>query len=98
MKNTNHDANEQPFETGETKQTPEKRKNDVRKQLVSGGVYIALAVTVVAVTVSTITATFSGKPKETPSGNKTLLKTKIRRKTGQTFRRRPAATAFRQTI
>lgn len=74
MKNTNHDANEQPFETGETKQTTEKRKNDVRKQLVSGGVYIALAVTVVAVTVSTITATFSGKPKETPSGNKTLYR------------------------
>ncbi len=74
MKNTNHDANEKPFETGETKQTPEKRKNDVRKQLVSGGVYIALAVTVVAVTVSTITATFSGKPKETPSGDKTLYR------------------------
>ena len=74
MKNTNHDANEKPFETDEAKQTPEKRKNDVRKQLVSGGVYIALAVTVVAVTVSTITATFSGKPKETPSGDKTLYR------------------------
>ena len=37
-----------------------KKKNELKKQLVSGGVYIALAVTVVAVTVSTITATFSG--------------------------------------
>ncbi len=35
-------------------------KSDWKKQLVSGGVYIALAVTVVAVTVSTIATTFSG--------------------------------------
>lgn len=45
------------------------KKNDLKKQLVSGGVYMALAVTVVAVTVSTLATTFSGK--DTKTGQKT---------------------------
>ncbi len=52
-----------------------KKKNELKKQLVSGGVYIALAVTVVAVTVSTITATFSGlSEKENPTGDGSLYR------------------------
>lgn len=38
---------------------PNKSNSGIKKQLMSGAVYIALAVTVVAVTVSTITASFS---------------------------------------
>ncbi len=48
----------------------------IRKQLMSGAVYIALAVTVVAVTVSTITATFSdGKDgNDSTSGSDSLYR------------------------
>lgn len=59
MKNTNDTgANER----GENRNGTGGAANSVKwkKQLVSGAVYIALAVTVVAVTVSTITATLSG--------------------------------------
>lgn len=69
-KNTNNENN--PEENG-TRQN--RKKNDLKKQLVSGGVYIALAATVVAVTVSTITATFSGLSNEKVTGDKTLYHT-----------------------
>ena len=49
---------------------PSKSNSGIKKQLMSGAVYIALAVTVVAVTVSTITATFSGNEKKSDSGKK----------------------------
>lgn len=48
------------------KKTSESNSN-FKKQLVSGAVYIALAVTVVAVTVSTITASFSDNGTKTPA-------------------------------
>lgn len=58
MKKTRIEA----IETNETNETNGRNgKSDWKKQLVSGGVYIALAVTVVAVTVSTIATTFSGR-------------------------------------
>ena len=74
MKKTNESNNEagKALEENLAQKKAEKSKNDLRKQLVSGGVYMALAVTVVAVTVSTITATFSEKSK--PSGDKTLYR------------------------
>ena len=50
------------------KNTSESNTN-LKKQLVSGAVYIALAVTVVAVTVSTITSTFSDKENEMPDNS-----------------------------
>lgn len=49
---------------------PSKSNSGIKKQLMSGAVYIALAVTVVAVTVSTITATFSENEKKSDSGKK----------------------------
>lgn len=59
-------------EKGITESVEEKqKKNDLKKQLVGAGVYMALAVTVVAVTVSTLATTFSEK--DAKNGQKTTI-------------------------